>query len=57
MTGTGTTCNSARDTLVHVNAQLCERECDALDQLLTLVDACDTANDTCHTEHVSPMNE
>jgi hypothetical protein len=38
-----------RDTLFSVNAQLCERECDTLEQLLTFVDSCDTANDTCHT--------
>ena len=38
-----------RDTLFSVNAQLCERECDTLEQLLTFVDSCDTANATCHT--------
>lgn len=42
-----------RDTLCSVNAQLSARECDALEQLLTFVDASDTSSelgsDTCHT--------
>ncbi len=37
-----------RDALSTVNAQLSERECDALEQLLTALDT--SANDRCQTE-------